>query len=103
MTKDIFFALLTVRLLKLQFVANMQWNDKIISFRPPMGANKNGSIYLTNHDDHIEINCYKISKSCYQKEIKKETIEMLLSPTVHIESIMVDIKSKLNLTVDIRS
>ena len=102
MTKEIFFALLTVRLLKLQFVADMSWNDKIITFRPPMGSNKNGSIYITNYDDHIQINCYKISKSCYTKEIKKETIEMLLSPTVHIESIMVDIKSKLNLTVDIK-
>lgn len=40
MTKEIFFALLTVRLLKLQFVADMSWNDKIITFRPPMGSKK---------------------------------------------------------------
>lgn len=102
MTKDIFFALLTVRLLKLQFVADMQWNDKIITFRPPMGSNKNGSIYITNYDDHIQINCYKISKSCYTKEITKETIEMLLNYDVMIESIIADIKLKLKLTIDIK-
>ena len=47
-----------------------------IEFENVSSANKNGSIYLTNHDDHIEINCYKISKSCYTKEITKETLNV---------------------------
>jgi hypothetical protein len=98
---DILFALLTVRLLKLQFTASQSGNPDVIFLR----NDKGNSIYLRMTgingalgDRVIEIDVYKVSSRCYHKEIKYYDLQ---NKNVTVDSIAEDIKTKLKLTTDI--
>jgi hypothetical protein len=65
MTKEIFFALMTVRILNLKFVADQGVNPNITSFR----NNRGNSIYLTLNDNGVHVNVIKASMSCYNVQV----------------------------------
>lgn len=99
---DILFALLAVRILKLQFTASQSGNPDVIFFR----NDKGNTIYMrltgikgALSDSVIEIDVYKVSSRCYHKELKYYNTE---NKDVTVDSIAEDIKLKLKLTTDIK-
>jgi hypothetical protein len=91
MTKEIFFALLTIRILNLKFSADQGWNPKMVTFKNAKG----NSIYITEKEDSVNISVYKVTASCLNKEVKEFSVE-------EIESIATTIKEKLKLLHDIK-
>lgn len=93
MKVETFFALLTVRMLNLQFSAEQSWNPDMVHL-----TNKKGnSIYVKKTDTDLDISVYKQTASCFNRVVRAHDMSEAV-----VDEIAESVKLKLKLKHDIK-